>query len=571
MKNLTHWTILVKAFIIILLVLSAVFVAYSEALNNGFITTWDTGIFVVDNNYIRSFSWENIQWMFTTVYKSYWHPLTWVSHASTYSLFGLDPWGHHLVSIIIHALNTSLLFVLVMLLMSFKTENHSGFAPFNNKILLTAGLTAFLFGVHPQHVESVVWITERKDVLCLFFILLTLIAYVFYRAAHTAKTRFKWYCLTLLCFILSLLAKPMAVTIPVVLLLMDVYPLKKTPLTASQTRKYISYQKLFIEKIPFFILTLSIIVITILATRQETSIASINDIGIEIRLLNSFNNSIFYISKFLLPIGLSPYYPFPSYRNFYEYYPSLIPVIAFFLITAVCFYLWYQKKYYWLMTWLFYLITLSPVIGMIQAGSQAAADRYAYLPTIPFYFLLAFGIVHLLYTERYGRFIKSIIMTGVFLMSLVFMQQTYKQSLVWKNDMTFWGSIAALEPENAFIHFQMGNLYYAAGSYNKAIERFQKAIFFNKQRKWFYAINLSASYINANRLPEALAMLNNIVKSTVVQDELDEVYSMIGWVYWQQGLLVQAQDSLLKAVHINPQNNKAQNWLLELQAGKKYE
>ncbi|MCK5662697.1 MAG: hypothetical protein KAI17_04380, partial [Thiotrichaceae bacterium] len=151
-----------KAIFIIVCILSAVFLAYHDALNNQLITTWDTQAYVIDNTHIRAFNWENIYWMFTNFDMANWHPLTWVSHALDYALFGLEPWGHHFVSILIHAFNTILFFGLVIVLMSFKTRD------IDNQTLLAAGVAALLFGIHPQHVESVVWIAERKDVLCLF-------------------------------------------------------------------------------------------------------------------------------------------------------------------------------------------------------------------------------------------------------------------------------------------------------------------------------------------------------------------------------------------------------------------
>ena len=299
-----------KIIIIMLLLVSAVYFAYHDALNNDF-QAWDTKAYVVDNVHIQAFTWENIQWMFTAFYKSNWHPLTWLSHATDYALFGLNPWGHHLVNLIIHSLNTILFFGLVIVLISFKsaTGNISQLAPINNKTLLAAGIAALLFSIHPQHVESVVWIAERKDVLCLFFILLASLCYVFYNTAQTAR----WYLATLLSFVLALLAKPMAVTFPVILLLLDVYPLHRTRLTNSFAT--VSWYKLFIEKIPFFALTLFSIIITIVAQHQGGAIPTTEMLGIEIRFLNAFNSLIFYISKFLFPIGLSPYYPYPTYSN----------------------------------------------------------------------------------------------------------------------------------------------------------------------------------------------------------------------------------------------------------------
>jgi protein O-mannosyl-transferase len=564
MKNLQKWAIWLKSFLIIFLVLSAVFIAYRNALNNGFLTTWDTQGYVINNAHIKALSWENIQWMLTSFHMENWHPLTWLSHALDYALFELEPWGHHLVSIIIHGLNTVLVFVLVIVLMSFKPSGENGFVSVTNKTLLAAGITAILFGIHPQHVESVVWVAERKDVLCLFFVLLALLSYVFYNAAHTTNARFGWYLSTLLFFVLALFAKPMAVTFPVILLLMDVYPLHRTSLTtASCQRNSVSYKKLVIEKIPFLAFTLFSVIMTILAQHHGGAIFTIEEAGIQIRLLNAFDSLIFYISKFFAPITLSPFYPFPSSQGIQEY-SSLIPVFAFFLITFVCGYLWYQKKYYWLITWLFYLVTLSPVIGIIKVGNQAAADRYVYLPTIPFYILIGIGIASLLCTEKIRKILKVGIVTVFLVVSITLLQLTQKQTLIWKNDLTFWGYIVAYAPDSALAQFHLGNVYLKIGESEKAVEHYHQAVSLEPRNKWWYK-NLPMAYIRSNRLPEAVNLLNRLVERQIyIGYSWDNIHYMIGRIYFIQGRLQEAQHSLTKALQLNPENKRAQDLLLDI-------
>ncbi|KHD05481.1 hypothetical protein PN36_17705 [Candidatus Thiomargarita nelsonii] len=541
MKNINKF-FLIKIILIIFCLALAIFTAYHNALNNAFVASWDTGYYVIGNPNIKAFNWENIQWMFTHFYMANWHPLTWLSHALDYAWFGLEPWGHHLVSLIIHGFNTVLLFVLVIVLMS--SANKS----FNNQTLLAAGCAAILFGIHPQHVESVVWIAERKDVLSLFFILLALLSYVFYNTSR----HLSWYLSALFCFVLALLAKPMAVTFPVILILMDVYPLNRTVLTASAQPDKLSL--LIIEKIPFFIFTLFSIIITLVAQEQGGALASIQGLSIEMRLLNAFNSLIFYITKFIFPLGLSPYYPFPSTLD-------LIPVITCFFITFLCGYSWYKKKYYWLITWLFYLVTLSPVIGIIQVGGQAAADRYVYLPTIPFYILLGIGIAKLLYA---GKLLKLGTLISFLLLSVVLVQLTQKQSLVWKNDVIFWNYTVAYTPTTPSVQFYLGNAYLKEGKYEKAIVHYHLALSLEPRNKWWYE-NLSIAYIKLNRLEEALALLKQLIElKTEVDYSWDNIYYMIGWIYFKQGLLEPAQDSLTKALEINPENKGARELLVKI-------
>jgi hypothetical protein len=566
MKNINKLAIAFKLIVIIFGLALALWTAYHNALNNGFVATWDTGYYVIGNANIKALNWENTQWMFTHFYMANWHPLTWLSHALDYAWFGLEPWGHHLVSLIIHGFNTILIFVLVIVFFSLKPE----WGRVNNKILLAAGVAALLFGIHPQHVESVVWVAERKDVLCLFFILLALLFYGFYNAARTTKAGFFWYLSALLCFVLALLAKPMAVTLPVILILMDVYPLNRTSLTASSSPRdsdRVSYKILVIEKIPFFLLTLFSVIMTLMAQHHAGAVASIEGLGMEMRLLNAFNSLIFYISKFIFPLGLSPYYPFPSYRSFHEYYPSLIPVFACFFITFVCGYLWYKKKYYWLITWIFYLVTLSPVIGIIQVGNQAAADRYVYLPTIPFYILIGMGIANLLYAEKVRKVLKLGTVIGFLLIAVMLVQLTQKQSLVWKNDIVFWTHIVAHAPTNAFTQFSLGDAYLGEEQYEKAIEHYHFALSMEPGNKWRYE-NLSIAYIKRSRLPEALILLNQLIEFKTENEDVeyswDNIHYLIGWIYFSLGQLQQAEESLTKALEFNPENRGARVLLLKL-------
>ncbi|MEK8015915.1 MAG: tetratricopeptide repeat protein [Candidatus Parabeggiatoa sp.] len=565
MLKTKKWILLLNAFVMIALIVSTIAIAYRDALNNDFLTMWDTYGYIVENTHIHALNWENIQWMFTGFYAANWHPLSWLSHAIDYALFGLNPWGHHLVNIIIHGLNTLLLFGLVIVLISFKpsSDNVTQFLPINNKTLLIAGIAAILFGIHPQHVESVVWVAERKDVLCLFFILLTLSSYVFYSAALVSKARLFWYASALFCFVLALLAKPMAVTLPVILLLMDVYPLNRTHLTALRQREHVSYKMLIIEKIPFFMFTGVSIILTLMAQSQG-GIASLESMGLPMRFLNAFNSLIVYISKFLFPISLSPFYPLPAYTSFHEYYPGLIAAFAVFFITFLCGFLWYKKKYYWLIAWLFYLITLAPVIGIIQVGNQAAADRYVYLPTIPFYILLGVGIVNLLYSNKLLKMIKLGIVIAVMFIMGVLLQLTQTQTLVWKNDLTFWDHVVAYAPESALARFNLGTVYLHSGYYETAVKHYQVAISLEPD-KHLWAANLPLAYIHLNRLQEALDMLNFWVEHQIdLGFSWDVIYYRQGLIYFKQGLLSKAQDALEKALQIKPENKRARNLLLKI-------
>ncbi len=401
-----------------------------------------------------------------------------------------------------------------------------------------------------------------------FYVVSGVVLCVLCVAARSTKARLSWYFSTLLCFILALLAKPMAVTLPVILLLMDVYPLNRTHLITWAWRDSISSTRLIVEKIPFFIFTLLSVLLTVSAQHHGNAVATMGEIGIEIRLVNAFNSCIFYISKFIFPVNLSPFYPYPSYRSFHEYYPSLIPVFAFFLITFVCGYLWYKKKYYWLMAWLFYLVTLSPVIGIIQVGSQAAADRYAYLPTIPFYALLGIGIANLLYSAKITKLLRLGIIIGVLLIGVVLIQLTQKQTPIWKNDLTLWTYTAAYAPESGFPSFKLGNVYYLMADYEKALFYYHRAISVDPYHNDWYGILLK-TYINLNKFPEALRLIHHVIEHDInIGYSRDNLYYLMGSIYVKQGRRVEAKKALTTALELNPNNHNARNLLLEITSNK---
>ena len=494
--------------ILLMIVLLATIFSYHDALNNQFI--WDTQGYVVNNAHIKEFTWDNVHWMFSQFYGGNWHPLTWLSHSLDYALFGLKPWGHHFINLLIHCFNSLLVFILVIIL-----------KPIDHKTIFAAGIAALLFGIHPQHVESVVWVAERKDVLCLFFILLALLSYVFY----ASKAQATYYFLTLFCFLLALLSKPMAVTLPVILLLIDIYPLKRT----------CSPYKLIVEKIPFFMLTSFSIVLSLLAQQQAGAISSLETVDLLFRILNAFNSVIFYISKFFVPIHLSPFYPLqPALFD----YSMLIPVLSVCLITVVCGYLWFQKKYYWLITWLFYLVTLSPVIGIIQVGNQAAADRYVYLPTIPFYILLGCGFSKILYDTKIKRIFRFATFSILFFISVILIQLTQKQSTIWKNELTFWTYILAYSPNNPLAH---NNLVVA---YNDILN----------------------TYLDSHQFENAQKILNILINNShnIQYNSLEELYYIRATLYVQQGMIVKAQDALREVLQINPKSKKARELLFQL-------
>lgn len=530
-NSLTYQNI--RIIFIFLAVFFITFFCYQNTLNNGFV--WDDISYIVENTYITRLSWDNIYWMFTNFYISNWHPLTWLSLAFDYALFGHTPWGYHLSNMILHSLNSVLVFVLSAVLIKIKNSSRLkiSFSDIlaDKRLLLASWIAAVLFGIHPQHVESVAWITERKDVLSMFFILLTLLTYIAY--AKTSARRTLYYILCLFLFTLALMAKPMAVTIPVVLLLLDVYPLQRTILTGTTSTidnfYCVSWKFLLLEKLPFFLFSFFVIALTILA--QTEAMVDLDRYSIEIRLLNTFNSIILYISKFLFPIYLHPFYGYkPDLSNIKDY----MPLIAFFLITAVCIYLWLKKNYYPLIIWLFYLITLSPVIGIIQVGLQSSADRYAYLPTIPFYIVVGSLVSHLVYipAQKTKLITQFSVLIFLILVSGALFFKTQQQIPIWKNDLSFWNYVVHMDPENGRAQCNLGRAEYSFGRYANAIEHFgiansKNSLFLQDLLLW------SESFLKEKQPELALEIYSNIINSPVEIDNNEKscIYYNIGCIH----------------------------------------
>jgi len=327
---------------------------FADALDNDFVT-WDDPQYVYNNRMIQSLAPDKIKGMFTDFHSSgNWHPLTLLSHAVDYRLFQLDPWGHHLTSILIHGLNTCLVsFLFVVLVRKARPDFGSGSA-----LWVAGAIVGLLFGIHPLRVESVAWVSERKDLLCGFFVVSTLLVYLFYVSAKTKRSRIFLYSASLTLFILALLSKPMAVTVPVIFLLLDVYPLMRIK-EAKQLWNRI------LEKLPFFALSLLAGMIALVGQRSTGAISSIQQIDLEGRVVNAVISLVFYLEKTFWPTDLVPFYPVAERLTWANglFIGSVFVLVA---ITLCCGWGWRKRQRFWMIAWFYYLVTLSPVVGIIQ-------------------------------------------------------------------------------------------------------------------------------------------------------------------------------------------------------------
>lgn len=459
------------------------FLIYLTSLWNEFVF-WDDDWYIFQNPHIRSIDPAFFKWAFLDYYAGNWHPLTWISHALDYAVWGANPVGHHLTNNILHAANTFLVVLLTISLIRIYREraaNRPSISEDDRKIFIAGGVTGLLFGLHPLHVESVAWASERKDLLCALFFLLSIKSYIKYaglngREAKQNSIRLpyftKQYFISAGFFSLALLSKPMAITLPIVLFILDLYPL-------SRIHSFKSFRNVCIEKIPFIVLSLISSVLTVLAQKAggalNTVVMALEPLSS--RLALAAKTLISYLGMMILPLDLIPLYPYP--KNIAPLSSTyLLPSALVIAITIICF-IFVKKQGLWLAAWSYYVVTLIPVLGLVPVGIQSMADRYTYLPSLgPFIIaglLVSWGGGKVM--GKRGSAIKVASAAVALLVVVVMAYLTFKQIRVWKNNITLWSHLIAVEPERVPTAYgNRGDSFADRGELNKAIEDYNKAI-----------------------------------------------------------------------------------------------
>jgi tetratricopeptide (TPR) repeat protein len=532
-----------------IMVVVIAFIFHAPALKNGFVN-WDDGIYVYENGMIQSLQPDSCRWMLTSFHATNWHPLTWLSHAVDRVFFGLHPRGHHLTSILLHGCNTLLVLLLAIVLCLKAQARPQAPAASENPALpvqaLIAGcVTAVLFGVHPLRVESVAWIAERKDVLCAFFFLLTLLSYCLFVSCADAKKRAVWFATGIALAAAALMAKPMAVTLPFILLLLDIYPFKRFPLPGGTHQN----AKVVLEKIPFLLLSGISAILTVMAQRAGGAFESLERLPFHLRLANALYAPLFYLGKMVWPAQLVPYYPFPKTVYFFDLAYYCIAIIVVLGITGWCIRLWQRGNCLLLTAWTYYLITLSPVVGIIQVGSQAAADRYTYLPSVSIFLLAGAGIAKLC-VRFAGR--KNLIVAGGLLAALLAAalgQRTIAQSAVWQDSESLWTYVIKAFPGRVPVaHNNLGVLYDGRGLHDKALEEYEKAIAINPAFADARA-NLGVAYKRRGNYEKAI---EEYQKALAANPNMAEARTNLGLAYYHQGRYDKAVAEYQKALNIDP-------------------
>ncbi len=460
--------------IICLLLGAIVLIVFGQTLRHEFVN-YDDQEYVYENPRITNgLTLEGIQWAFTHVHAGNWHPLTTISHMLDCQLYGLQPWGHHMTNVLLHAAAAIFLFLALRKLTGAQWPS---------------AFVAAVFAIHPLRVESVAWIAERKDVLSGVFFMLTMWAY----ANHARSTRFSpgRYAMTVVLFALGLMCKPTLVTLPFVLLLLDYWPLQRLTVRSSTVKirrtardhpashrgenlfggtqlPKKSVGDLLIEKIPFFALSAASCVATLLA--QEKAVITMRQLAFGERLANAVVSYVTYLGQMIWPAGLAVVYPFP--QGGWNLIQTILALLVLLTISVV-FFLWRGKFPFLLAGWLWFLGVLVPMIGLVQVGMQTRADRYTYLSQIGLYLLMTWGVMELLLKWRRGREVSIAIAV---LVGTGLMADAYVQTSFWRDSETMWNQTLANTSNNYVAHTHLADALIQRERLDEAIAHLRQAL-----------------------------------------------------------------------------------------------
>jgi Flp pilus assembly protein TadD len=497
--------------------IAAIVVVYAPVRHFGFVM-WDDPEYVVDNGHVaQGLTWQGGWWALTSTDAFNWHPVTWLSHMLDVQLYGMNAGPQHVTSLFIHILNTLLLF---------------GLLYFMTAALGRSMFVAGLFAVHPLHVESVAWIAERKDVLSTLFGILTMWAYV----AYVRRLRWGRYWLVLVLLGLGLMAKPMLVTLPFVLLLLDVWPLQRVELGDAA-----GLLRLLREKLPLLALAAVSSVVTVLAQQSGGAVAGLERVPLSLRLANAPASYLAYIGKMLWPVRLAAFYPLGTSAPVLQASIGALLLIGVTILAIRA----GQRHGYFLVGWLWYVGTLIPVIGLVQVGGQSMADRYTYVPLIGLFLIVAWGAPELVARWRYGRLALPAVAACVLLACATLAKA---QVRYWTDTTALWRHALEVAEDNYLAHNNLGGILLKQGRAGEAITHFAEAL---RIRPHFVKAeaNLGMALMEQGKLDGAE---QRFVEALRIEPGLAEAHSGLGKALAGQGRLSEAIAQYTEALRLRP-------------------
>lgn len=510
--------------------IALVLIVYAQC--GGFeLVSYDDASYITRNpKVMQGLSSENMSWAFSSFDQSNYHPLTMISHMADTSFFGDNPGARHLVNVFLHMLNVLLLFVFMLRAVQVGDREGDNLYP--------AFFVAALFAVHPMHAESVAWVSERKDVLCAFFWLLAMISWISF--ARTGKIAS--YAVTFFLTGLAILAKPMAVTLPAALVLIDIWPLRRIE-TAHSNGIQIARDagRLILEKFPLFLLSILSATLTFMAQKGGGAVQSLESFPFSLRFSNALTSWLAYVGKLVLPLDLAPFYPYPAEIPLWESTAAAIVIIGLTVLALRLI----GKAPYVTTGWLWFMGTLVPVVGLVQVGDQAMADRYAYIPYMGLYAALSFGVADLV---RRGKVpAKAAFGVGCFIIgALTF--SAHVQASFWKDSETLYKRALAVTEDNHHMHYNYGNLLERKGELAAASEQFRSAV--KADPSHYKAMTNLGNILNRkDRVDEALVLYD---RALTVNESYAPAYANRGIAFHKLGRYARAMEDYRRALELNP-------------------
>jgi Tfp pilus assembly protein PilF len=508
--------------LICLFLVIAILAVYWQTNYHEFIN-FDDSSYILQNQHVQNgLTSESISWAFGFADIAYWHPLTWLSHMLDCQIYGLIPGMHHRTSLIFHIVNSILLF--------FVLQKMTG-------ALWKSAFVAALFALHPINVESVAWVAERKNLLSTFFWMLTMLAYVYY----TRHPNLYRYFLTLLLLMLGLMAKPMLVTLPFVLLLLDYWPL-------GRLRQQSTFN-LILEKIPFFALSAVSAYISSLSVQLYGIVVSTELVPMKLRLANALVSYVKYIEKMIWPKNLAVFYPFPDTLPIWQVFGAGLFLVSISSLVLLNF----RKKPYLCIGWLWFLGTLIPVIGLKQAGLwPAIADRWAYVPLIGIFLIISWGIPELVSKWRHKKIGLALAAT---VLLLVLMTVTWLQVRCWTNSVSLFKHTFEVTANNYITHFKLGEALTELDKTEEAISHYREVL----RLKPSYALahhNLGVILADQGRTNEAM---NHYIAALTMNPKLERTHNNLGTILNSKGERDKAIEHFFYALRLNHDFAEAYN------------
>ena len=525
-----------RELLICLLLAAITFAAFAQTLRCEFIN-FDDDQYVTGNVNLRAgLTWQGIHWAFTATMAATWQPLVWLSFIVDRQLYGLNAYGYHLTNLLLHIANALLLFVVLNCATGYRWRS---------------AFVAALFAIHPLHVESVAWVTERKDVLSTFFWMLAMLAYVWY-VRRPAVGR---YLLVVLLFALGIMSKPMLVTLPIMLLLMDYWPLGR--LDAAQSRpstlntQRSTLNRLVLEKLPLFAISAASSAITYIVQRKFGAVSTLQDLTIGIRASNALVAYTSYIGKMIWPRNLAIFYPHPlDTLPLWKVAGAglLLIAISVLVIRAA------RSRPYIAMGWLWYLVTLLPVIGLVQTGAHAMADRFTYVPLIGLFVIVAWGIPDSLAHARISSASRYLPASACVII-VALMISTWIHVGYWRNSITLYEHALAITTGNYVAHDNLAAALLGQKRYNEAIHHYKKALEIDTGNAELYS-NIGLALTRMGRLEDAMRWHQEAVR---IQPSLASAHYNLGLALVKQGKAGKAIEEYRTAVRLQPDLAGAHN------------